>query len=63
MVRRVIRVTGSDPASVAALEERFAAIRARLGIPAEFPPEVLAAAEQSAPLLTSRPPTSPTSSS
>src|ERR687886_213556 len=48
MVRRVIRVTGSDPASVAALEERFAAIRARLGIPADFPTEVLAAAEQAA---------------
>jgi exoribonuclease R len=48
MVRRVIRVTGSDPASVAALEQRFAAIRTRLGIPAEFPPEVLAAAEQAA---------------
>jgi len=48
MVRRVIRVTGSDPASVAALEERFAAIRARLGIPAEFPSGVQAAAQQAA---------------
>ncbi len=38
MVRRVIRVTGSDPDSVAALEQRFAAIRERLqrarGVPA-----------------------------
>src|SRR3954452_16545851 len=44
MVRRVIRVTGSDPDSVAALEKRFAAIRARLAVPADFPPGVLAAA-------------------
>src|SRR3954469_7743857 len=48
MVRRVIRVVGPDPASVAALEERFAAIRQRLGIPAPSPPEVPAAAEQAA---------------
>jgi exoribonuclease R len=48
MVRRVIRVGGPDPASVAALEERFAAIRSRLQVPAEFPPEVLAEAERAA---------------
>src|SRR5919199_1517069 len=48
MVRRVIRVRGADPASVAALEQRFAAIRARLQVPADFPPEVLRAAEQAA---------------
>jgi len=48
MVRRVIRVTGSDPDSVAALEKRFAAIRARLAVPADFPPGVLAAAAASA---------------
>lgn len=48
MVRRVIRVAGPDPASVTALEQRFAAVRERLGIPAAFPPEVLAAAEQAA---------------
>jgi exoribonuclease R len=48
MVRRVIRVGGPDPASVAALEERFAAIRSRLQVPVEFPPEVLADAERAA---------------
>jgi exoribonuclease R len=48
MVRRVIRVTGNDPASISALEERFAAIRTRLGIPAAFPPDVLTEAEQAA---------------
>ena len=53
MVRRVIRVTGSDPDSIAGLEQRFAAIRERLQVPAEFPPEVLeaAAAAASAPQL------------
>src|SRR3982751_854580 len=44
MVRRVIRVTGSDPGSGAALRQRFAAIRERLHVPVEFPPEVLEAA-------------------
>src|ERR687886_170380 len=48
MVRRVIRIGGSDPASVAALEQRFAAIRERLHVPDAFPPDVLAAAEQAA---------------
>ena len=46
MVRRVIRVAGPDPASIAALERRFAAVRQRLGVPEAFPPDVLAAAEQ-----------------
>ncbi len=48
MVRRVIRVGGPDPASVAALERRFAAIRERLQVPAAFPAEVLEAAERAA---------------
>ena len=46
MVRRVIRVAGPDPASIAALEQRFAAVRQRLGVPEAFPPDVLAAAEE-----------------
>jgi exoribonuclease R len=48
MVRRVIRLAGPDPSSVAALARRFAAIRARLGVSEAFPPEVLAAAEEAA---------------
>jgi exoribonuclease R len=48
MVRRVIRVAGPDPASVAALEQRFAAVRERLGISDTFPPDVLAAADSAA---------------
>jgi exoribonuclease R len=48
MVRRVIRLAGPDPSSVAALAQRFAAIRARLGVSEAFPPEVLAAAEEAA---------------
>ena len=48
MVRRVIRLGGPDPASVAALEQRFAAVRERLGVPDTFPPDVLAAAEAAA---------------
>jgi exoribonuclease R len=48
MVRRVIRVGGPDPASVAALERRFAAIRERLQVPGAFPAEVLEAAERAA---------------
>jgi exoribonuclease R len=54
MVRRVIRLAGPDPASVAALQQRFAAVRERLDVPDTFPPEVLAAAEVSA--RTQRPP-------
>lgn len=48
MVRRVIRLAGTDPSSVAALERRFAAIRARLGVDEAFPPAVLAAAKEAA---------------
>jgi exoribonuclease R len=48
MVRRVIRLAGPDPASVVALRDRFAAIRHRLGIAEDFPPDVLAAAETAA---------------
>jgi exoribonuclease R len=48
MVRRVIRLTGPDPSSVAALEQRFAAIRTRLGVIETFPPEVLTAAAEAA---------------
>jgi exoribonuclease R len=48
MVRRVIRFAGPDPASVAALERRFAAVRERLGVPDTFPPDVLAAADSAA---------------
>jgi exoribonuclease R len=48
MVRRVIRLAGPDPASVAALEKRFAAARERLGVPDTFPPDVLAAADAAA---------------
>src|SRR5919206_1946718 len=48
MVRHVIRMTGPDPSSVAALAERFAAIRDRLGVSEAFPPEVLAAADEAA---------------
>jgi exoribonuclease R len=48
MVRRVIRLAGPDPASVAALEQRFAAVRERLEVPDTFPPDVLAAADASA---------------
>ncbi len=48
MVRRVIRVGGPDPASVAALERRFAAIRERLHVPADFPAQVLEDAERAA---------------
>jgi exoribonuclease R len=44
MVRRSILLTGPDAASTEALGKRFARIRADLGIPPEFPPEVLAAA-------------------
>jgi exoribonuclease R len=54
MVRRVIRLAGPDPASVAALEQRFAAVRERLGVPDTFPPDVLAAADVAA--RTERPP-------
>src|SRR3954453_2533924 len=48
MVRRVIRLAGPDPASVAALQQRFAAVRERLEVPDTFPPDVLAAADASA---------------
>src|SRR3954451_13820886 len=48
MVQRVIRLAGPDPASVAALQQRFAAVRERLEVPDTFPPDVLAAADASA---------------
>src|SRR4051812_49700742 len=48
MVRRLIRVGGPDPDSAAALERRFAVIRAQLQVPEAFPPEVLAAADAAA---------------
>jgi exoribonuclease R len=48
MVRRSIRLTGPDAASVEALAARFAAIRAGLGVPTGFPAEVLAAAQAAA---------------
>ncbi len=48
MVRRTVRLTGPDTASVAALQASFDQLRATLGIPAQFPPEVLAAATASA---------------
>ncbi|HEX2808407.1 MAG TPA: RNB domain-containing ribonuclease [Kineosporiaceae bacterium] len=48
MVRRSIRLTGPDAASVEALAARFAEIRAGLGVPADFPAEVLAAAQAAA---------------
>lgn len=56
MVRRSIRLTGGDPTSVQArsievLSRRFDAIRDELGVPAAFPPEVLAAAEASSRLV------------
>ena len=50
MVRRAVRLTGPDTASVAALQSSFDQLRTRLGIPADFPPEVLAAAQASAAL-------------
>jgi exoribonuclease R len=48
MVRGVIRVAGPDPASVVSLERRFAAVRERLGVPDDFRPDVLAAADEAA---------------
>jgi exoribonuclease R len=48
MVRRSIRVSGPDLTSVEVLSRRFEEIRAELGIPAGFPPEVLAAAQAAA---------------
>ena len=48
MVRRTVRVGGRDEASVAVLRRRFEAIRTELGIPQDFPPAVLAAAEKAA---------------
>jgi exoribonuclease R len=48
MLRRVIRLAGPDPTSVAALQQRFAAVRERLEVPDEFPPGVLAAADAAA---------------
>jgi exoribonuclease R len=45
MPRRPIRVTGAPEAP---LRAALAALRAELGIPADFPPEVLAEAEQAA---------------
>lgn len=48
MVRRMIRVTGPDRASVDALAGRFAEIRAELGVPDGFPADVLEAARHAA---------------
>ena len=48
MVKSIVRVGGPDEDSVAALTARFAGIRAELGVPADFPPEVLAAAQAAA---------------
>ena len=53
MVRRRIRLTPppgatAPPGSVEALSARFTQLRADLGVPADFPPEVLEAARQAA---------------
>jgi exoribonuclease R len=48
MVRRTLRLTGPDSASVEALAGRFAAVRSGLGIPPDFPADVLAAAAAAA---------------
>ncbi len=48
MVRRSVRLTGGDEASVAALAGWFAQVRVELGIAEEFAAEVLAAAEATA---------------
>jgi exoribonuclease R len=48
MVRRTIRVVGDDTASVATLRRRFDGIRDALGVPREFPGEVVDAAARAA---------------
>jgi exoribonuclease R len=48
MVRSTVRLTGPDEDSVAALAHRFAQIRSELGVAADFPAEVLDAAQAAA---------------
>jgi len=54
MVRSAVRL--AVPPAATSLTERFAAIRAAVGVPAEFPPEVLAAAAAAADTAPGGPP-------